>query len=258
MPNCIHRIYWLNRDYDQRSRVAMQTEFARYNIVHIRVPAIDAYRDLAGNTTRAHTLSHLLAYERIHADRPKGQIVLVLEDIVSFELAKYWTTTLNKIINHAPADWGILQLAYRCDEHTISKVHRTMSIGEHISNDDPFYVEKRIILDNQAPYVPWVKWRPSLACAYLLHPRAYRTLLEYARTDRFNPDQLPWNALFPHTQTYTYNVPLFTTRTNALPYPIRIVHNQIQRRQRLIILVQSWYHRWLRHQEKQKHKSRTR
>ena len=258
-PLPLSRVYWVNADRHARARTAMHAELAKSKVTHVRVPAFDAQQDLAGNVLRAQTLSHLLLYERVHADRRKGQVVLVLEDTASFEYTPYWTTTLDAIVASAPADWGILQLAYRCDEPTIARVNRVMSAAEHISRPDN-YAEMRVLLDDTGPYVEWTKWRPSLACAYLLHPRGYHALLKHARTPHFSPDAPPWEALFPHTRTYTYHVPLFTTRGGRdgyAPmrslmlhrYPTEAEHNARERRDRVGQLVRAWYARWRRWHE---------
>lgn len=255
----LSRVYWLNADRHARARTAMHAELAKSKVTHVRVPAIDAQQDLAGNVLRAQTLSHLLLYERVHADRRRGQVVLVLEDTASFEYARYWTTTLDAIVARAPADWGVIQLAYRCDEPTMARVDRSMNADEHLSRPDD-YVEKRVLLDDTAPYVEWTKWRPSLACAYLLHPRGYHALLQHARSTRFSPDAPPWEALFPHTRTYTYHVPLFTTRAGrdgyapmrslALHrYPTAAERDARERRARVGVLVRAWHARWLRWRE---------
>lgn len=264
----LSRVYWLNADGHARARTAMHAELATSKVTHVRVPAIDAQKNLAGNVLRAQTLSHLLLYERVHADRRQGQVVLVLEDTASFEYARYWTTTLDAIVARAPADWGVIQLAYRCDEPTIARVHRMLSVDEHIgrSND---YVEKHVLLDDTGPYVEWAKWRPALACAYLLHPRGYHALLQHARSAYFSPDAPPWEALFPHTRTYTYHVPLFTTRAGrdgyapmrslALHrYPTAAEQDARLRRARVGVLVRAWYARWLQWQENERERKKRR
>lgn len=254
------RVYWLNVDRHRAARVAMHTQLAKSRVAHVRVSAIDAERDLAGNVTRGTTLSHVRLFERVHADKPHGQTVLVMEDTASFEYAPYWTTTLDAVVAQAPADWGVIQLAYRCDEPTVHRVHRTMTDDEHLNNFDAHYVEKRVLLDDDAPYVPWSKWQPSLACAYLLHPRGYRALLAHAQSKAFYPDAPVWEALFPHTRTYTYHLPMFTTRADRTGFapqrsmslyrePLAIERAWRERRARTGTLVRTWHERWLRARE---------
>ena len=256
LPPCVQRVYWLNTNRHSRARVAMHNVLAQTNKTHIRIPAYDAHMDFAGHVSRAQTLSHLRLLDRVHHDKPQGQIVLVFEDCVSFEYSPYWTTTVDDIIRHAPADWGIIQLAYQCDEPTIYRVHQIITHDQYIHRT-PNYVEKHIVLDDSGPYVNWNKWHTSLACAYVVHPRAYTNILKLANLNRISLDVPTWEALFCHTHTYTYHVPMFTTRIDINGYaPVRTLafrrhpkqsdNDTRTRREHLTKLVISCYTKWAR------------
>ena len=257
---CAQRVYWLNANRHSRARVAMHNVLARTRKTHIRIPAYDAHLDFAGNVSEAQTRSHLRLLERVHHDQPKGQIVLVLEDCVSFEYSPYWTNTVDDIIQRAPTDWGIIQLAYQCDEPTIHRVHQIITHDQYIHRT-PDYVEKHVVFDDSGPYVNWNKWHTSLACAYVVHPRAYTNIRTLANSNRISFDVPTWEALFCHTRTYTYHVPMFTTRVNIDGYaPVRALafhrhpteaENETRaRRAHLTTLVIAWYMRWARTQNR--------
>ena len=241
----IDRIYWLNADPHHKQRARMQTGLMCTKRTNVRVPAFDANLHMAGDTLRASCASHFMLYERLVEDKI-NRVVLVLEDTVSFELTSYWTTSLDSVAKHAPDDWGIIQLAYRCDDQTIARVYPTLSPKEKLYTSDCFYVEKRVFLDEHSPYVPWSRWHASLACAYLIHPRAYKTLVKKGRQTPFSFDRPVEEVFFPLVNTYTFHRPLFTVQLDTRSYPYDDSRLIYERHTRLIRLVKEWHRRWHR------------
>lgn len=239
------RVYWLNADADATARVRMNTMLCHSTATHIRVPAHDAHLDFAGNTTRAHTLSHVRALQQVARDAraftTKTQTALVAEDTLSYEYTPWWTTPLARVLEEAPADWGALQLAFTCDNaHTTPLVHRmlqthapqTYAARAH----DTCYVERAIAQSVYGRYVPWTAVRTGGTCLYAVngrgcadilgHVRAYKHDPNYPRPSplrapvgprtppRFHPD-LRAAELFGLTKTYVYHVPLFCAHADA-------------------------------------------
>jgi GR25 family glycosyltransferase involved in LPS biosynthesis len=186
-----------------------------------------------------------MLYERLVEDKI-NRAVLVLEDTVSFDLTRYWTVSLDAVAQHAPDDWGIIQLAYRCDGETIARVQKTLSAKEQVYTSDCFYVEKRVFLDEHSPYVPWCRWHTSLACAYLIHPRAYKTFVKKSRQTLFRFDRPVEEAFFPFVNTYTFHRPMFTVQLDTRAYPYDNSRQIYERQSRLVRLVKEWHRRWQR------------
>lgn len=228
------RVYWIQSDPSSTlspNRADMDTLFANSTTTHVSVPACDAYRDYAGNVTRAHTLSHVRALRQIAKDA-RGfpnheQIAFVAEDTLSCAYARWWTVPLAKVLADAPSDWGVLQLSYVCDEVTRSCVRRWLPQQTAATT-----AEHAIAHSPHAPYVPWANVRTGSTTIYAVHPRGYRDILKHVRAYKhdatyprprdavsgrslgspvFRPD-VRAEEMFALTPTYVYHVPLFTVR----------------------------------------------
>ena len=265
------RLYWLNTDADTDAREAMLQLLARSPTAsHVRIAATDATRDLAGNVTRASTLSHVRALRAIAHDLRVGgkasreQVAFVAEDTLSYAYVHHWTTTLPRVIANAPRGWGVLQLAYTCDPHVTKRlVDRRMTPAEHIANDDPSYVEHAIVRSPHAPYVPWCNFRTGGTCFYVVHPRGVRDILRHVRQykhdpsyadrhpppyARFRPDARA-AELFALTNTFTFHLPMFTTREVPHGLRMQLQHDETladkvlakKHRRRMDAIVKQWH-----------------
>jgi hypothetical protein len=113
-------VYWINLDRATDRRLCMEKQFARRNITHHRVSAIDASVDAWWQAfipeqppqqyqgSVACELSH---YKAMHSFlQSNAPVALILEDDLSFEFEGWWSENLIDTINGAPQGWETLQL----------------------------------------------------------------------------------------------------------------------------------------------------
>lgn len=252
------RIYWLNADDAHEHRAHMETLLGTSAATSVRVPVKGAYSHFLGNTVRANTLGHVRALRQIATDArsgtrtgcnvagEEGQVAFVAEDDLSLEYAPWWTVDLHDVVARAPADWGVLQLAFTSHSpHTRTLVERAHNGPTpptkpfRLTND--YYVERSILHAAEAPYIPWPTFRTSSTTFYAVHPRGYQKILEHVRAYKTDPDYPrtrlpPGDALAPSTHfhpdhppehlfalatSYTYHVPLLTTERHARRFVYR-------------------------------------
>jgi hypothetical protein len=187
-------LYWINLDRAAARRMQMYMQCLALGLPNQRVPAVDAQQAHGGNVPRARILSHLRAMRTVHQYRlpnsgTLGQIAMIAEDDLSFEYCPYWDWNLLQVVQRAPLDWGILQLAYACTH----------------PKEEAF----------DSPHAPYIPWRPSFGstCCYLIHPRGYTAILAAADRGAIRLDA-PSEHLFQLTRTYTFARPLFTYRSD--------------------------------------------
>lgn len=255
------KVYWLDNPYDSIARVKMYNLFARSSVHHVAVPTLDTHHDCQGHALQANTLSHIRALRQIHRDRPSGQVAYVVENTLSYEYTPFWTTTLQRIIQNAPANWGVLQLAYICGPATASIIRNTPSKRKHVHIDDPFCIEKTIQQSAFAPFIPWKEYCTMGTCFYVVHPRGYRDILKHVKQYKYDPlyckHKIPRfspyadaSHLFALTNTYTLNVPLFTSRSipPSIHYQFHNTQWYIEHKKRIAILVRAWYDKYIKWQ----------
>jgi hypothetical protein len=276
-PHHRPRVYWLDNPAEGHARAEMHGLLARSSVTHVAVVAHDAPSAFAGNTSHANTLSHVRALRQIAHDVPAGQVAYVAENTLSYRHVPFWTTTLEGILCNAPADWGVLQLAYTCGSATRAIVERAMTPQKRAFNSDACYVERAVVESAHAPFVPWSRIRTPGTTFYAVSPRGYRDILAHVdrhtnanananiatsrhahdplyslystgdpplRPPRFDPN-LDASHLFALTPTYTFHVPMFTTR--CVPRSIGADEKDTSRG-RLFFLVRLWhakYGTWL-------------
>lgn len=185
-----YTLLWLNEADSNARRSALQTFCIELNLRNVRVAAIaDSH-----TTHNAQTLSHLRAMKRMESmPELRDCVNLVAEDTLSSSYMPYWLYTLQTVIENAPPDWGVLQLAY----------------------DGP----PSIMTMSSAPFVPWTKHRSPGTLFYAVHPRGRKAIMDDMRAPkpaRYSPD-LPPEHLFEITPTYTYHMPLFCKHLNDYP-----------------------------------------
>ena len=116
------KILWMNLDSDLHRREHMETQFKYWEIEdHVRISGVDG-RDgdvtdlLKGRIPDAMSmneigccLSHLKAI-RYFIEETDLQEVLILEDDISFETARYWQFTWSEMYSNLPYDYDTVQL----------------------------------------------------------------------------------------------------------------------------------------------------
>jgi GR25 family glycosyltransferase involved in LPS biosynthesis len=123
------------------------------------------------------------------------ETALILEDDLSLEYKKYWTKTVEEVIDGAPEDWEILQLCI-----ILGKKHlRTKNYG----------LQRNLYSK---------KYCPS-AAAYVINKKgAERFIKKTYKNDKFvlNKNDIHYADIyiFKNTKTYTYKYPLFTYTNN--------------------------------------------
>ena len=106
------KFYWINVDTQTKRAANMINQFNERKIENTR---IDAVKPSIENPTkvdfeRCCTFSHLKAIETFLDS--KDDFALICEDDLSFEFEEFWDKSLEEIIQNAPNNWGIIQLAY--------------------------------------------------------------------------------------------------------------------------------------------------
>ena len=106
------RYYWINVDSEIERADNMKTQFNDRKIDHIR---IDAIKPSITNPSkvdyeRCCTLSHLKAIKKFI--EYKEDHAIICEDDLSFEFETFWKKSIDEIIQNAPTNWGIIQIAY--------------------------------------------------------------------------------------------------------------------------------------------------
>ena len=116
------KILWMNLDSDLHRKEHMESQFKYWEIEdHVRISGIDG-RDgdvtdlLKGRIPESMSmneigccLSHLKAI-RYFIEETNLQEVLILEDDISFETAKYWQFTWSEMYSKLPYDYDTVQL----------------------------------------------------------------------------------------------------------------------------------------------------
>jgi hypothetical protein len=267
-PHHRPRVYWLDNPAEGHARAEMHGLLARSSVTHVAVVAHDAPSAFAGNTSHANTLSHVRALRQIAHDVPAGQVAYVAENTLSYRHVPFWTTTLEGILRNAPADWGVLQLAYTCGSATRAIVERAMTPQKRAFHRDVYYVERAVVESAHAPFVPWERIRTPGTTFYAVSPRGCRDILRHVDRHhanhrhtsshshshsqshpRFDPN-LDASHLFALTPTYTFHLPMFTTRC-AVPRSIGAADNATDARDekdtsrgRLFFLVRLWHSKY--------------
>ena len=117
-------IYWINLDRCIKRRQNMESMLSLLPIKNERIIAIDGKNELDENIygkficdefklnklEYACTLSHLNTIKKFNES--EHNIALIMEDDMTLEFKKYWTKSIEQVINEAPKDWEIIMLTY--------------------------------------------------------------------------------------------------------------------------------------------------
>ena len=128
-------IYWLNLDADEPRRIYMEAQFKYWEIEnHTRISGFDGREDdcayhlkgrVPDNITSGELgccLSHLKAIKHFY-EETDDEYCMIVEDDVSFDIAKYWNFTWKEFFGLVPYDWDCLQLTTICTGDIHVKLH---------------------------------------------------------------------------------------------------------------------------------------
>ena len=209
--NKIDIIYWINMEKSRTRRTHMMTvlkDDTFDNIEKKRIVAVDGSEpnmetyfrsifenmDLRKRNVKEYAclVSHLNTL--IEFSKSDHNIALIFEDDVSLEYKKYWTKSLNQVIENAPKDWEVLQLCIIIDKDSV------------LANDK-----------KQKPL--YVKGYAASAAAYIVNKKGVLRFLHkfyesFRKCGKFVLDKkISHHAdvyLFEKMKTYVYRYPLFT------------------------------------------------
>jgi GR25 family glycosyltransferase involved in LPS biosynthesis len=122
----IDTIYWLNLEVSTSRKNNMLNMFKNDIFKNINIERINAVNGKLINLKdfiQVENKNNSMSYSEFgclltHLDtirkfsNSKYNIALILEDDCTLDLKKYWKKSINKIIQEAPSDWGIIQLCY--------------------------------------------------------------------------------------------------------------------------------------------------
>ena len=128
-------IYWLNLDADDNRRQYMEQQFEYWQITnHTRISGFDGREDdvayhlkgkVPDNITSGELgccLSHIKAIKHFY-EETNDDYCMIVEDDVSFDIARYWNFTWKEFFGLAPYDWDCLQLTTICTGDIHVKLH---------------------------------------------------------------------------------------------------------------------------------------
>ena len=106
------KFYWINVDTQTMRSDNMVKQFNERHLENTRINAVKPSNENPTKVDyeRCCTLSHLKAIETFL--ETEEQHCVICEDDLSFEFEEYWDKSLEEIVQKAPNNWGIIQLAY--------------------------------------------------------------------------------------------------------------------------------------------------
>lgn len=104
------KYFWINLDSAESRRNTLLKAFTENNITdHYRVNAYLSPEKTKSGYENACSRSHIQAITHFLLDT-NDEYALICEDDLTFELKKYWKTSIEDLVANAPSDWGIIQL----------------------------------------------------------------------------------------------------------------------------------------------------
>ena len=186
--------YWINLDSAKNRYNNMLTQFKENNITnHVRVSAYPSINSTKRLKENACCRSHLQAVMHflLNSNDPYA---LICEDDLTFELKQYWRKSVEEVINDAPSDWGIIQLA---------------TIIQNIQYK----------FNDKDTYFKWNDQRSSSCLAWVIHRECAKDLLNnYLNTRNIYQFATPdcWSSgiyirvdKYTKYTSYTYKYPMF-------------------------------------------------
>uniref|UniRef100_A0A6C0D3D2 Glycosyl transferase family 25 domain-containing protein n=1 Tax=viral metagenome TaxID=1070528 RepID=A0A6C0D3D2_9ZZZZ len=204
--NNIDIIYWINMDKSRTRRIHMKKLLKNDIFRHIekkRIKAVDGSKpnietelssifenmDLCKYNLKEYAglLSHLNTL--IEFSNSNNNIALIFEDDVSLEYKKYWTESIQQVIQNAPKNWDVLQLSININKNSVLAK----------------YVKKPL----------YVKGCAACAAAYIINKQGVLRFLHKVRKNgKFilhkNTEHYADIYMFENMNTYVYRYPMFT------------------------------------------------
>jgi GR25 family glycosyltransferase involved in LPS biosynthesis len=149
------------------------------------------------NVEYACTMSHLYTIKQF--SESQYDIALIFEDDVTLEYKKYWKKSIKNIIENAPDDWEIIQLA---------------TIVNNISDFDYFINNEFTLMNNN--YSSHKSWSTA---AYIINKKAAKKINQYIyKNNKYYLNNLYYHnadtIIYTLFKTYFYNKPYFTYITD--------------------------------------------
>lgn len=174
--------YWINLDKDVGRRLEMEklfltTGYKNEKIQGIMVGASQEERELGC------TLSHVKAIHQFL--KSKDGWAVICEDDLSLDYRKYWKTDINGVVDNAPNDWEIIQIAINVGSNTINKFYTAAT-----------------------DYLPHTKGHHSTVC-YIINRIGAEKIVNTVTAGVAD------HALYNTAKSYTYRYPMFTYNTES-------------------------------------------
>jgi GR25 family glycosyltransferase involved in LPS biosynthesis len=222
--NKIDIIYWINMDRSTERRSHMTNVLKDKifdNIEKKRISAVDGSKanmkeyiqskientDFRKRSVKEYScaLSHFNTI--LEFANSEYETALILEDDLSLEYKKYWTKSIQEIINAAPKDWEILQLC--------------IILGKKHLRKKNYGLQKKLYTN---------KFCPSAAAYVITKKGAQRFINKTFKDGKFvlNKDHVHHADIyiFKNTNTYTYKYPLFTyTNEESTLHPKDLIND---------------------------------
>jgi hypothetical protein len=186
--------YWINLDSAKSRYNNMISEFEKNGITnHTRIPAYPSIGETKRLKENACCRSHLQAVMHFLL-KSNDPYALICEDDLTFELKQYWKKSVEEVVNEAPNDWGIIQLA---------------TILQRLE-------EKTGKMDT---YFKWSDQRSSSCLAWVIHRKcavdllntylSQKNIYEFATPDCWSSGVYIRVDKYTKYTSYTYKYPMF-------------------------------------------------
>lgn len=220
----VDSIYWINLDRAKERKKHMEKVLSDevFNGIPIqRISAFDAKKgnihkkflltpDIASRNSFITPQEYSCLYSHLEAIRAFSntdhETALVFEDDLSLEYKKYWTKSIQQVIDDAPKDWEVIKLCMRGLADNVVKKYTLW---------EPIQVKKKMTkcgLTNG-----WTAdWS---AVAYLVRKKGADKLMKNLyHDDKYVLDNTRLHVsetiIFQGLKTYVYKYPYFTVRDN--------------------------------------------
>lgn len=217
-------IYYINLDRSPERRAVFESQANTLGLQYTRIPAVDGRKvgtdgsidgirfkndfTSMSNSEIGCTLSHLKAIKQAYDQ--KLDIVLIMEDDISFEFVNVWPeNVLQRLLEDIPEDFGILQLSWlprgsssNCGYNTYMKVTK-LSKGKSCTSTGAYLISRKGMIDI-LEFNNQLRDHPSFSIRYV------------KGMDKTNGGNADFYIYYP-TSTYISGIPLFTpNNTNPI------------------------------------------
>jgi len=204
-------------DSDIEKNDSMIEQLEKYNLVYIRVPAVNGVNIVQDRVdtidgikyilskkmikkARGCLMSHFKCYHMIYNDmiENKYKNAVIFEDDVSFELVDIWRRVINirKIIKKAPKDWDVIKM--NSSNITVTKTAFTNRITNYTDNE---FLNQYVFRDCN-----------SSTLAYIINRKGIKKLFKHFYKDNvLYVDDVIDTLIWRVCKTYHYKYPLFVS-----------------------------------------------